>query len=712
MGKGTQEVLEQHRKPITTASEKATVDGTGLAENLPLTYGPRILLLCSAQQKDECKSTLEARGFEVEVMQVYSTQPRSTPPLSQDQLDKIQIWTFGSSSAVKGVGGWPSVRVGCVVAVNASAAKTAQIAFPGATILTSVKSGVKSWAAKVVEAIVKKTHETAQRVAPAARGAAGVPGGSSDEGKAVGEVEASSSKVTSEATSGTSKATSGSKISGGVAGSKLSSSGGLGASDGLGGARGVAPTAFDPLSMSGKGSSLGGTTGLSASAAASKKIDEILGIVPEKTDDPLKAILAGTKKQAATGAPPPAVGGAPSSKTTIMGAVVPKSSAEEERSYSKDSFVADEEIVDDRSRASSKTSAVGGVAALGDRSGAAAAATTDQAPAAKRSSPVRPGSGAKASPILRSGTPGSAAKASSPQSKPSPAATRASPTGRPSSAKAGPSATSAAPGAPGAASSSTSSRAGPSSSDPAAPKGAVASRAQHKITGAKEASIADLPGARRTVAAKARSSTTSTRGGVPPAHRPASATRTNFHSQRTSTATSTGAKAPPSSRGPRAGKGAPPATRVPTGGATTGPGAGAPPSTVPGPTGVGPARTRATIATLPRAPIVEVPVEVEVPPQSAGFATGAPTERDGLSKEEVAQLWDVISKWEAAFADLKKLHDTEVKRLNDEVVVATAAAGAKGGGGSGFRPDPSGKSVLDQPEEPFGRRGIWENKIC
>ena len=58
-------------------SEQASADGTGLAEHLPLTLGPRILLLCSAQQKDECKTTLEARGFDPEVMQVYSTQPRT-----------------------------------------------------------------------------------------------------------------------------------------------------------------------------------------------------------------------------------------------------------------------------------------------------------------------------------------------------------------------------------------------------------------------------------------------------------------------------------------------------------------------------------------------------------------------------------------------------------------------------------------------------------
>ncbi|CAD7935067.1 unnamed protein product [Amoebophrya sp. A120] len=159
VGKGTLEVLQKERRSsnVVTLPDKATADGTGLADHLPLAVGTRLLLLCSVQQKDECKSTLEQRGFETTVFQVYSTQPRTEPPTTFD-FSKVDIWTFGSASAVKGVAQWKTANVKVAICVNLTTAKTAQQLLPAKLedgselkIECADKSGVKSWAAKVVD---------------------------------------------------------------------------------------------------------------------------------------------------------------------------------------------------------------------------------------------------------------------------------------------------------------------------------------------------------------------------------------------------------------------------------------------------------------------------------------------------------------------------------------------------------------------------------
>ncbi|CAD7930675.1 unnamed protein product [Amoebophrya sp. A25] len=154
VGKGTAEVLQRERKTVTPVPEKASEDGSGLAKYLPSTMGPRLLLLCSVQQKDECKTTLEERGFDVTVMQVYGIQARTEP--AHKPPDNIDIWTFGSATAVRGVAQWSGVGVKVAICVNKQTARTAHEHFGESCVVECAeKSGVKSWAAKVVDFMQK-----------------------------------------------------------------------------------------------------------------------------------------------------------------------------------------------------------------------------------------------------------------------------------------------------------------------------------------------------------------------------------------------------------------------------------------------------------------------------------------------------------------------------------------------------------------------------
>eukprot|EP00392_Amoebophrya_sp_AT5.2_P015776 g15992.t1 len=180
VGKGTAEVLQRERKAnVVNPGDKVTADGTALAEHLPLTMGPRILLLCSVQQKDECsKKTLEERGFDVTILQVYSTQPRGEAPAPPESLSQIDIWTFGSTSAVKGVAQWGAVAasIKAAICVNGTTARVAEQLLPDTCVIeTAEKSGVKAWAAKVVDFMQKGASAGAKKgAATTASSAAGI----------------------------------------------------------------------------------------------------------------------------------------------------------------------------------------------------------------------------------------------------------------------------------------------------------------------------------------------------------------------------------------------------------------------------------------------------------------------------------------------------------------------------------------------------------
>merc|ERR1712112_359913 len=106
IGEATAGVIRQ-RYDVAFVSE--TADAISLGTSYPSDLGPRILLACSALQKPTLREALEKRGFEVTTLHTYTTEGRKRCELNETEveaLDRVEIWTFASPSAVEAVNRW------------------------------------------------------------------------------------------------------------------------------------------------------------------------------------------------------------------------------------------------------------------------------------------------------------------------------------------------------------------------------------------------------------------------------------------------------------------------------------------------------------------------------------------------------------------------------------------------------------------------------
>lgn len=157
VGKGTSKVIRELGSEV--AFEPSVANAETLAAELPGSFGNTVMYPASAQAKTTLQDGLAGRGFRVERLNTYTTQP--VAHFAADELasmDTTRVATFGSPSAVKAWSAHTHQRpfAACIGGTSRAAAEEAGFQ----RILAPAKPGLDGWAGCVEAAVLELLDET------------------------------------------------------------------------------------------------------------------------------------------------------------------------------------------------------------------------------------------------------------------------------------------------------------------------------------------------------------------------------------------------------------------------------------------------------------------------------------------------------------------------------------------------------------------------
>ena len=149
VGESTRDLLESQGLEVAFLPSRA--EGRALAAELP--GSGRVLWPTSKRAGDELKEGLEARGFSVRRIDVYTLVPRTPSEAERQAAEGAKIVLFGSPSAVlawtkAGLPKLPAACIGATTARRAEAAGFSPVAYPPRPGLSGWVEAVRSLAGR------------------------------------------------------------------------------------------------------------------------------------------------------------------------------------------------------------------------------------------------------------------------------------------------------------------------------------------------------------------------------------------------------------------------------------------------------------------------------------------------------------------------------------------------------------------------------------
>ena len=131
VGPGTASVVVKHGLPVGLVADRNL--GEGLVEVFPIGPG-RVLMPRAMVARDVVPDGLRAKGWNVDVVDAYRTEPAPTDPALGVAVHAADAIAFTSSSTVKAFAAWYGVALLPRTVVSIGPQTTATLAAAGATV--------------------------------------------------------------------------------------------------------------------------------------------------------------------------------------------------------------------------------------------------------------------------------------------------------------------------------------------------------------------------------------------------------------------------------------------------------------------------------------------------------------------------------------------------------------------------------------------------